>query len=241
MRHMSNPEESSRMKRLGLTALLAVVILALSGAREGLAGTVALKTTGQGWINNGGDNGNSPTNNYLAGNCGSRDCGAGEFRDFFQFDIPILSAPVISAELLLDTGHTRLAQSPSLNYQLTSLPGAFGFDDLGTGTVYATRTYTSLDASQVESIELNAAALGDIVAAAGGTFGVGGRVISATTFGPTVPSQDIFGLTGGAQILVINLRDVPEPGSLLLLGSALGGLAVCRWRACRPREAGPMR
>ena len=146
-----------------------------------------IRTCGQGWINNGnhGSNGNSSDNNYIVGNCGFNDCNAGEFRDFFQFSIPSFSGPILTADLVLQTWSTVLDQSPSLTYQVTSLPATFGFGDLGTGTVDGTRIYTSTDANMTELIPLDAAAFTDIKAAGGDTFGVGGRAISAITFGPT--------------------------------------------------------
>ena len=48
---------------------------------------------------------------------------------------------------------------------MTSLPAGFGFSDLGTGTFYAMRTYTRLDAYTDVSIPLDAAALSAINAA----------------------------------------------------------------------------
>jgi hypothetical protein len=214
--------------------ILAAVTLVLMGAGLASATTITLSATGQGWINNGshGSNGNTSTNNYIMGNCGVGDCAAGEFRNFFQFSIPSLSGTIISADLVLYTYVTVLDQSPSLTYQVTSLPADFGFNDLGTGTVYGTRIYTGADANLFESIALNADALHDIAAAAGGTFGLGGRVTSETTFDASAPDQEVFGGSRGSQELVINVSSVPEPASLLLFCSGVLGLAV--WRRRRP-------
>jgi hypothetical protein len=32
-----------------------------------------------------------------------------------------------------------------MTYQITSIPAVFGFNDLGTGTVYGSRVYTAAD------------------------------------------------------------------------------------------------
>ena len=172
------------------------------------ADTISLSATGQGWRTLGPftpQPNNDPSNNYVVGNCGydpppgNSGCNSGEFRNFFQFSIPSFSGTLVSADLVLYPLDIELLQSPSLTYQVTSLPGSFVFGDLGTGTFYGSRTYTSADAlGPALAISLDADALNAIMAAAGGAFGVGGRVTSATLFGNTELNQVAFSHSGGA-------------------------------------------
>jgi len=89
------------MKSKLSAALVAVGCVLSLSVGTAKADTVTLVATSQGFID---QNGNAAGgNNYLAGNCGTGDCGVGEFRNFFAFAIPLLSGPVVSASLVLDT------------------------------------------------------------------------------------------------------------------------------------------
>lgn len=197
------------------------------------AGTILLTATAQGWMTATMNDGAYAANNYLAGNCGAGDCYTGEFRNFFQFEIPALNGPILSATLLLGTSYEALQQSASVSYQVTSVGPDFGFSDLGTGTVYGSRTYTSSDQYQVEGIALDADALADLLQAAGGTFTLGGRVTSSVGFGAAQPDELIFGrtnapqqlriVTGYSPMLLTETASVPEPAAaeLLIAGGVL--------------------
>ncbi len=172
-------------------------------------------------------NGNSPSNSYLAGNCGAGDCYTGEFRNFFQFAIPQLDGPVISASLILDTGYVALDQASYAQYQVTSIPDVFGFGDLGSGTVYGSQIYTASNRNMGESIALDSAALAAIQAAAGGVFQLGGRVSSTVNFGSDQADELVFGRTDAPQELEIVTGSVSlssgSPSSPDLAGLNLGG------------------
>jgi hypothetical protein len=209
-----------------------LIALALGSAcaPAATAATILLTATGQGWMTATAGNGALPSNNYIAGNCGAGDCYTGEFRNFFEFGIPQLSGPVLSATLLLDTRYEAMSQSPSITYQVTSVPTDFLFSDLGGGTLYGSRTYTAGDQYQVTRIDLDAAALAGIRQAAGGTFILGGRVTSSVAFGPATPDQLIFGRSDAPQQLRIvtgyapaffSPTAVPEPAPAALLAAGV--------------------
>src|SRR5262249_15525904 len=104
----------------------------------------------------------------------------GEYRNFFQFNIPDLSGfSVVSASWLLSNG--QITDGLSFTCQVTSLSAlptsAFlDFQNVGTGTFYGSRSYTFADYNLTQSIDLNADALAAIVG--GSPFFIGGRVSS---------------------------------------------------------------
>lgn len=220
---------AAKLKVVGLT------VLALSSgvfsSHTAYAATVDLIDTGDGFVNNGssGSDGSRVNNNYLVGNCGANDCSAGEFRDFFTFNVT--PGNYTSATLLIDVAAAVLAQSPTLTYQVTST-SSLAFANLGTGTVYGTKSYTSADENQTESIVLDAAALAAIDL--GGVFTVSGRVISFTNFGTNTPDQLVFGGSGGSgpPVTLELTTAVPEPPTwaMLILGFAGVGLVAYRRR-----------
>jgi hypothetical protein len=221
--------------------LLIVIASGLAIAPGATAATILLTATSQGWMTATANNGAYAANDYLAGNCGAGDCYTGEFRNFFEFGIPMLNGPVLSATLLLDTRYEAMSQSPSITYQVTAAPGGFGFSDLGAGTLYGSRTYTSADQYQVEGIDLDAAALAAIRQAAGGTFVLGGRVTSSVAFGADIPDQLIFGRTDAPQQLrivtgyapmLLSQSAVPEAApALLLAGGVLVMVGLIRFKS----------
>ena len=102
--------------------------------------------------------------------------------------------------------------------------GVGAWDDLGSGTVYGDVVVSAADNGTFISIFLNAAAIADANAAAGGLFAIGGAV---TTLGGD--TEIIFGLSGGGNASDTQLIvKVPEPGTLTVLAAM--GLGVRRRR-----------
>jgi len=72
------------------------------------AAVITLDAVQRGWIDqNTNDNGSSANSNYITGNCGANDCETGEFRSWFQFNIPDLTGDILSARFLVNTASVK--------------------------------------------------------------------------------------------------------------------------------------
>ena len=196
---------------------------------------LSIDDSSRGWISSAGPEGSTVDDaNYYTGIDASYNDGA-ELRSFFEFDIPS-DITVTAATLNIDTyGVFQYEDTPSETLQLTSLPSPFGFSDLGTGTVYATQSYTPDDAQMTLSITLDAAAITDIEAAEGGSFGLGGRITSLVQSVPGAANEAIFDQSSG-DVTAVELDlttadtvpDVPEPASWPLFATGLAALWALR-------------
>jgi hypothetical protein len=171
----------------------------------------------------------STNKNYTTGISGGT-----EDRSYFVFNLPLFSAPIISAELQLTNpanGYTspdafEIFQlfdvlTPISSLQATNFTATSIFADLGTGTAYGSRTVSATDNATLVTIPLNVSAISAITAAGGGAWALGGAL---TTLGGAT-NEFMFGFTGtGSPTRQLVVSVIPEPDTLGLLSL---GLLLC--------------
>ena len=205
------------MKKWMIAVPLAVTLIILATVGIVAAATQVFNTSdsqfdvgvdNQGWWSS-GRAGRDTLSNYVVGRSFGK-----EFRNFFTFDLSSLSGTVISANLELkrgvnagETNHVyglfdvstdaaTLNNNSSLNADI--------FNDLGTGTSYGTFNVPgtfirSRDGGNL-ILPLNAAAVADINAAAGGFFSIGGALLNLSGSANAPVEQLILGGSGNSGI-----------------------------------------
>ena len=208
----SNPLSVTMTTNKFLTANFAIVTTT----------NITLYAEDTGWYDNSGFH-NPGNANYFAGNDGM----SLPSRDWFVFNIPALSGPVIGAKLWVDTYNVSNAIA-ELNYALKEVTtpaatveaGGSGlvsiYNDLGDGPVYAARNFPNRQAGfrqpgRFEAIPLGQAFRTAVTAASGQPFTMGGSVITNLN-GDSSTIQLIFGGSGrdtGAAQLILNIGGTP--------------------------------
>ena len=210
------------------------LLLVLSSAAH--ADPLVLNSARQGWYTDtGANNGASSTNNYFVGSSSGT-----VLRNYFAFDLSSVGG-ITSAQLrLFRPGYSVLDVDASETYVLYAVqdPSVLGrqqgvgiFEDLGSGTIYATITLPTptFFLGDFVIIDLNAEALAAIQSAQGtGLFAIGGAV--TTLRQPPRPfSEGLFGGSGGVSAQLITngqMLPVPEPATMILLATGLAGVAA---------------
>ena len=202
--------------RKGTAIALGVVAITASAQ----AGVVEIDATDQGWYDSTGFH--APINpNYFVGTVDGR-----TFRNWFVFDLSTIDVEIVALQLRarnpVDGFFSKDGFETYVNYDVTTnlhdlingLGGIPAYDDLGSGTVYASYDASKADNDTTVAIDLNAAAVADANAVAGGLWGIGGAITTLSG-----GDEYLFGFSGGigAQ-LVVTL--IPAPGVLALLGLA---------------------
>jgi hypothetical protein len=247
---------TTRKSALSIRNLLILTAAGLSLLAPASAHAQALNSVARGWYQQDGLH-EAANDNYVAGNIGGE-----YFHNWFLFDVPSLrSGQQYSAAVLrLYTANVESSETYALrDYtgSLTDLVSEDGngngiaiFNDLATGSDYASINLSTAESGTVIDIPLSSSALADINAAAGGQFALGGIV--STLDADDVSRELIFGMSGsynasdGQTQLILSggggggggagsLTSVaaPEPAALSLLalaGLPMAGIVIRRRR-----------
>jgi hypothetical protein len=227
----------------GLTFLFFLVLTRITSA-----GTVVINYTDRGWYEVTGIHYPNDRNYYAGDDRGYPD-GLDDYRNFFVFDMSMITQPIESAKLALFVppsassygGPGYFSPDPSENYELhdvvtpiTALMAGTGgvaaHTDLGSGVVYGSRTMTRADDGSVIEIPLNSSAIA-AMNSTHGLFGIGGSI---TTLDESPNFEGTFGGTGGENAIEateLRLTLVPEPSTFLLLG--IGAISLLGYRKAK--------
>jgi autotransporter-associated beta strand protein len=160
-----------------------------------------LNASKRGWYDQTGTH-NAANQNYFVGEVGGQ-----AFRDFFVFDLPVLSGVPFSAQFLAKP-YTMTSSTNFVDYRLrdVSTPittltndaaGATAtFADLGTGDVYGGRNIFTNEVPAKVSIPLNGLFTGAAYANSGGQIALGGSLI----LDPTPNNEVLFSFSPGTAI-----------------------------------------
>ncbi len=191
-------------------------------------GAFTLNATDSGWYFQTGYHDNT-NNNYIVGDCTT--CGrSGSYNDYFIFDLSNITAPITSAVLDIGNGNGYVAGVLS-TYSLFDVSAAVSsidvarndgdatglaiFNDFQSGTLFGTRSITSVVQNSQVPTTLNAAAIAALNTARGQRWVIGGTLRP----GNVIPGNP-----------------VPEPATwgMLIVGFGVVGASMRRRRQSQP-------
>jgi hypothetical protein len=200
------------------SAAITAQTLITEGALGSISGAATIIASDTGWIATDGTH-MAANSNYIVGQATFNGDPLSTFRDYFTFSLPT-TGTIIGAELrIINPTGGYISPDPTETYTLfdvSATPAALDAEraagnltgmaihaDLGSGTVYGTRVFSSADNNTTVAITLNAAALSAINAAIGSTISFGGAITSLAG----TSQQTVFAFSGapGAVQLVLQL------------------------------------
>jgi hypothetical protein len=208
----SSAGASQELKVMKITVLVATLLLFPAAAN---ASVITVFDSGRGWISPGaGSNGNSATNNYVAGDLLDTDFAPALFRDHFDFQIPNLNGTLTGATFTLDNPASQGHSGATNTYLVSGLGafGSYGFANIGFGTPYGG---AHISGGGPVTISLDAAALANIAAAQGATFSIGGADSGENTFN----TYD-FAFTGSQYATTLTLDFIPNQAPAITSASS---------------------
>ena len=180
------------MKNIFITLLLCLVVWRGTGltARGADCASLTIDALDHGWYDVSGYH-YSENENYFCGISGG--LAAPPLRNWFAFNIPVLTQQVVSASLRIYTFDLNMT-GVSETYELRRVTTPFAtlqaggsglldvYNDLGDGVLYGSRTFTIIEGRQFATISLSPAFITNLTAAAGGTLALGGRLVTLSGF-----------------------------------------------------------
>ena len=174
--------------RFNVSGALAAILLI--GTSESHAAVMTFDAAARGWVfANGIANGRAAANNTFTG----WGADTSDVNSWFGFDLSTVSGTIIAAELLLDVDDyvspdasetLVLRHVATLAGQLGTVDSVAHFNDLMTGTIFGSRTFTDADPGHLRAIPLNAAGVADVDAAIGGILGSRGASFDVVPLRP---------------------------------------------------------
>jgi hypothetical protein len=233
------------------TPLTVVIGLAMAVPWSAPSGATTINTIDRGWYLQ--TNSHQPGNdNYITGQIGASD-----YHDFFTFDLAGVTGTITSATLhLFELSGTNFATGGFVSTQTSetfqvfiytgniltldaggTVPGAY--NGLVSGTLAGSTSISAANGGTFVDVSLDPAALAVLTNGEGGLFAFGGDLLGVpdglltqrTVFANS-SVDDIGAPDGNTQLILTTLPSAPvlEPGSLVLLLSGIGGIAMSRRR-----------